>query len=123
MNHESLFKMPPEGKTPTGKRLLGPSGVELVVTKGGDDLVTDSLYPFKIKLNGEPEPVFDGTIPTRQTHELKLGQRFQTMDPLTGKPLVSDGVEVLVIKPGKADLMSGGFVMVEKPKPVIPSAD
>ena len=97
--------------TQTGKRYVGPGGVEMIVTKGGDGTITDGDIPLGLKGSEEG---FGGATTKPDSPELSLGKRYQ-----------SPGGEVMVLitKAGPCDLRYDGVSMeVQQPRP-LPSSD
>lgn len=120
MNHEGIFTFPPSGEMISGKRYKGPTGAEFIVTIGGPGVITDGEIPFLQQSNQPME--FENSSNGVPTRELKLGKRFKAQDPATGTPM-EKGIEILMLKNGKADLRCDGFVMELKTLNPIPSAD
>ena len=94
-----------------GSRYVTPSGAELVVTKGGDGLLTDGDIPLQEKDSGSG---FDGTKTSADAMTINLGRRYQADE---------EGVTVLVTKAGQCDLRYNGASMeVQQPRK-LPSSD
>lgn len=90
-----------------GKRYVGLSGVEFIVTKGGAGTLQDGDTPLNLREEGPPSSGGTGD-------QILLGRRYASPD---------GAVEVLCIKPGVCDLRYDGTPMqVMQPK-VLPSAD
>lgn len=94
-----------------GTRYVTPGGAELVVTKGGDGVLTDGEVPLREKDSGG----FDGgAVPNAEAQTINLGRRYQSDE---------SGVTVLVTKAGKCDLRYNGAQMeVQQPRK-LPSSD
>ena len=93
-----------------GKIYLGPSGVQIIVTKGGEADLSDGSTALLQKDSGESFP--DGAAPG--AGELQLGKRYKSAD---------GEVEVLVSKPGACDLKYEGAAMELKEAKPLPSSD
>lgn len=94
-----------------GSRYVTPSGAELVVTKGGDGLLTDGDVPLQEK---DSSNGFDGATTSADAMTINLGRRYQSDD---------EGVTVLVTKAGQCDLRYDGAPMeVQQPRK-LPSSD
>ena len=93
-----------------GKIYLGPSGVQIIVTKGGDADLSDGDTLLLQKDSGEEFP--EGTAPG--DGQLQLGKRYKSAD---------ESVEILVSKPGACDLRCGGEPMGLKESMALPSSD
>ena len=93
-----------------GKIYLGPSGVQIIVTKGGDADLSDGDTLLLQKDAGQEFPA--GTNPG--DGELQLGKRYKSAD---------ESVEILVSKPGACDLRCGGEPMSLKEAKALPSSD
>lgn len=116
---EMLFSFPPEGKTVSGKRYKGPSGVEVIVTRGSIGTLTDGSTPFV--RSDEKDAQFEGDG-HESNYLMKLGKRYGETDPINGT-FLTNGTELLVIKPGNADIRCNGFNMEQHTPKVVPSAD
>ena len=90
-----------------GKRYVGRSGVELIVTKGGAGTLQDGDTPLNLREEGPPASGGSGT-------EIQLGKRYASADGT---------VEVLCIKSGICDLRCDGLPMKLLQAKVLPSAD
>lgn len=109
-----------------GTRYNLPSGGQILVTKGGDGILTDGDVELLAQGQGEY-----GTTPTREREsELKLGKRWGIVrrenvvqDDGKMKEVATTFEQVLVIKPGTADLRYNGEPMEEVLPTVLPSAD
>ena len=94
-----------------GSRYVTPSGAELVVTKGGDGVLTDGDIPLQEK---DSSSGFDGAATGADAMTINLGRRYQSED---------EGVTVLVTKAGQCDLRYNGAQMeVQQPRK-LPSSD
>ena len=94
-----------------GTRYVTPSGAELVVTKGGDGVLTDGDVPLQEKDSSDG---FDGATTSADAMTINLGRRYQSDD---------DDVTVLVTKAGQCDLRYNGALMeVQQPRK-LPSSD
>jgi hypothetical protein len=94
-----------------GKRYVGPSGVEVIVTKGGAGALSDGETPLYAKEEA-PTELKDGS--GRSEPVVQLGKRYRS----------SDGeVELLIIKAGVCDLRYNGAAMEALQPKVLPSAD
>ncbi len=93
----------------TGKRYVGPSGVEVVVTKAGPGDLTDGATPLVLKDSGQTFAAASsgGT-------ELQLGKRYRAAD---------GAVELLVTKAGRCDLRYDGKPMQLLQPRQLPSSD
>ncbi len=81
-----------------GMRYVSPAGAEVIVTKGGEGLLTDGGSPMYLKQDVPPEWAFG-----RGTGAgLRLGERYRSAD---------GSVEALVIRPGPCDLRYDGEPM------------
>lgn len=94
-----------------GKRYVGPSGIELIVIKGGSGTLTDNQIPFELK--GK-----DLTVPNNYSTQSKsilgLGRRFISQD---------ESISVLITKAGECDLMYDSKPLkIQKPRK-LPSSD
>jgi hypothetical protein len=95
----------------TGKRYVGPSGAEVIVTKGGEGVLSDGEVPLALKDGSETF----GDVPARpDAPVIQLGKRYKSAD---------GAVELLVIKPGPCDLRYNGQPMELMQPKVLPSAD
>ena len=95
----------------TGQRYVSPGGAEMVVTKGGDGVLTDGDIPLQPKGS---EDAFQGAQPADDAQELALGKRFNAAD---------GAVSVLVTKAGKCDLKYDGTYMELQEPRKLPSSD
>lgn len=94
-----------------GKRYRGPSGVELIVTKGGNGTLSDGEVELVLSDSGQSF----GDVPARpDAPQVQLGKRYKSSD---------GSVELLVIKPGVCDLRCDGQPMELLQPKVLPSAD
>ena len=94
-----------------GKRYVGVSGAEVIVTKGGGGDLSDGEMPLYQK---EEAPADLSDHSGRSEPVIQLGKRYKSPD---------GEVELLVIKPGVCDLRYNGSQMeVLQPK-ILPSAD
>ena len=94
-----------------GRRYVGVSGAEVIVTKGGTGELSDGETPLYPK-DDAPADLSDGS--GRMEPVIQLGKRYKSPD---------GEVELLVIKPGVCDLRYNGAPMeVLQPK-ILPSAD
>jgi hypothetical protein len=94
-----------------GKRYVGVSGAEVIVTKGGSGELSDGETPLYPK---EEAPAGLADPSGRTEPVIQLGKRFKSPD---------GEIELLVIKPGVCDLRYNGAEMeVLQPK-ILPSAD
>ena len=94
-----------------GKRYVGPSRAEVIVTKGGPGDLSDGEVPLVLKEQAAAD-LRDGS--GRSEPVVPLGKRFRSAD---------GEIELLVIKAGVCDLRYNGVAMeVLQPK-VLPSAD
>ncbi len=95
-----------------GTRYVTPSGAELVVTKGGEGVLTDGDIPLKEKDAGASFD--DGQATSADAQTINLGRRYQSDD---------NSVTVLVTKAGQCDLRYNGALMeVQQPRK-LPSSD
>lgn len=95
----------------TGQRYVTPGGAEMVVTKGGDGVLTDGEVELQPKGS---EAKFDGASPGPDAFELALGKRFNSSD---------GGVSVLITKAGQCDLRYNGEPMELQQPRQLPSSD
>lgn len=93
-----------------GKIYLGPSGIQLIVTKGGPGSLSDGDTALVLKDAGAGAPVGAASAGPL----LQLGKRFKSPD---------GAVEVLINKPGTCDLCYEGQPMVPKEAKPLPSSD
>ena len=94
-----------------GTRYVTPGGAELVVTKGGDGVLSDGEVGLQVK-GGDVE--FNGAAPGGEAQTINLGRRYQSPD---------GAVTVLVTKAGECDLRYNGETMeVQQPRK-LPSSD
>ena len=95
-----------------GTRYVTPAGAELIVTKGGDGVLSDGEVGLQEK--GAGAGFDDGYAPGDQVQTINLGRRYQSED---------GSVTVLVTKAGPCDLRYNGEVMeVQQPRK-LPSSD
>jgi hypothetical protein len=94
-----------------GKRYISPSGAEVIVTKGGDGVLSDGEVALILKDEAPPD-LKDGS--GRSEPVIQLGKRYKSGD---------GEVELLVIKPGVCDLRYNGAEMELLQPKVLPSAD
>ena len=95
----------------TGQRYIGPSGVEMVVTKGGEGELTDGSIPLQVKGSEEG---FPSEYSVENSIDMPLGKRFTSRD---------GSISVLVTKAGKCHLLMNGDPMeIQEPKK-LPSSD
>lgn len=94
-----------------GKRYVAPSGAEFIITKAGPGTLSDGSTPLALKDAGTAAPA--GT-PAAGAPVVQLGKRYKSTD---------GAVELLVIKPGAADLRYEGEPMELMQPKVLPSAD
>lgn len=92
-----------------GKIYIGPSGIQLIVTKGGPGDLTDGDVPLALKDSGATFASSESSGPA-----LQLGKRFKSPD---------GAVEVLINKPGNCDLKYGGVALIPKDAKPLPSSD
>ncbi len=94
-----------------GKRYVGPGGAEIIITKGGDGVLSDGEVSLLMKDSGESF----GDVPARpDAPHIQLGKRYKSGD---------GAVELLVIKAGACDLRYNGESMELLQPKVLPSAD
>src|SRR5438093_120512 len=94
-----------------GKRYVSPGGAEVIVTKGGEGVLSDGEVSLALKDGGESFP----PSPARpDAPTLQLGKRYKSTD---------GSIELLVIKAGPADLRCNGEPMELLQPKVLPSAD
>ncbi|MFL2645125.1 MAG: hypothetical protein ACJ0KI_05630 [Dehalococcoidia bacterium] len=95
----------------TGQRYVGPSGMEIVVTKGGEGELSDGSTPLYLKgeeIDSDPKDIDETAI------DMPLGKRFTSSD---------GSISVLVTKAGKCNLLMNGEPMeLQEPKK-LPSSD
>ena len=94
-----------------GKRYVGPSGVEVIVTKGGAGALSDGEAPLFAK---EEVPADLRDESGRTEPVVQLGKRYRSAD---------GEVELLIIKAGVCDLRYNGANMQALQPKVLPSAD
>ena len=94
-----------------GKRYVGPSGVEVIVTKGGAGALSDGETPLFVK-EDVPADLRDASGRTEPV--VQLGKRYRSAD---------GDVELLIIKAGVCDLRYNGASMQALQPKVLPSAD
>ena len=92
-----------------GKIYVGPSGVQLIVTKGGPGMLSDGETPLQLK---DSAAAFETS--TSDGPLLQLGKRFKSPD---------GAVEVLINKAGNCHLQYDGQGMVPKEAKPLPSSD
>jgi hypothetical protein len=95
----------------TGQRYVSPGGAEMVVTKGGDGVLTDGEVELQPKGS---ESVFAGAGPGPDPRDLALGKRFASADGT---------VSVLITKAGQCDLRYNGEPMELQQPRQLPSSD
>jgi hypothetical protein len=95
----------------TGQRYVSPGGAEMVVTKGGDGVLTDGEVELQPKGS---EGAFAGAGPGPNAQELALGKRFASADGI---------VSVLITKAGQCDLRYNGESMEMQQPRQLPSSD
>ena len=95
-----------------GTRYVTPSGAELVVTKGGDGMLTDGAVPLQEKDSGAGFDSDSG--PGEDAQTINLGRRYQSND---------SSVTVLVTKAGQCDLRYNGEQMELQQPRKLPSSD
>ncbi len=94
-----------------GKRYVSPGGAEVIVTKGGQGVLSDGEVALWLKEEAPPA----GSNGAGRTEPLiQLGKRYKSAD---------GEVELLVIKPGVCDLRYNGQPMELLQPKVLPSAD
>lgn len=93
-----------------GKIYLGPSGVQVIVTKGGEADLSDGNTLLLQKDSGQEFPA----APPPGEAQVQLGKRYKSADA---------SVEILVSKPGACDLRCGGEPMSLKEAKALPSSD
>src|SRR6266511_4985655 len=94
-----------------GKRYVGPSGAEVIITKGSDGVLSDGEVALLLKDAGGTF----GDAPARpDAPQVQLGKRYKSAD---------GAVELLVIKAGACDLRYNGEPMELLQPKVLPSAD
>ena len=95
----------------TGQRYVGPSGVEMVVTKGGEGELSDGSVVLQVKGSGEE---FGSIESDADAIDMPLGKRFTSAD---------GSISVLITKAGKWNLLINGEPMeLQEPKK-LPSSD
>lgn len=98
--------------TQVGKRYAAPSGAEFIVTKGGPGTLSDGDTPLTQR--DQSAAATTAPAPRPDAPQVQLGKRYRSAD---------GAVELLVIKPGAAELRYEGEPMeIMQPK-VLPSAD
>jgi hypothetical protein len=95
----------------TGQRYVSPGGVEMVVTKGGDGVLTDG--EIELQLKGS-EAALKGANANPDAPEVALGKRFTSADGV---------VQVLITKAGRCDLRYNGEPMELQQPRQLPSSD
>jgi len=94
-----------------GKRYVGPSGIELIVIKGGNGNLTDNQVPFVLK-GKELKTPDDYSVESKQV--LGLGRRFISDD---------ENISVLITKAGECELMyNNNPLNLQQPRK-LPSSD
>ena len=94
-----------------GKRYVGPSGAEVIVTKGGPGALSDGEAPLYAK---EEAPATAQDASGRTEPLIQLGKRYRSPD---------GEIELLVIKAGVCDLRYNGAPMEALQPKILPSAD
>ncbi len=95
-----------------GTRYVTPAGAELIVTKGGDGLLSDG--EIHLQERGSGAGFDNGYAPGDEVETINLGRRYQSPD---------GAITVLVTKAGPCDLRYDGEVMeVQQPRK-LPSSD
>jgi hypothetical protein len=95
-----------------GKRYTSAGGAEVIATKGGPGTLSDGDTPMQIKgATGEAPPAGKASPDAPQ---IQLGKRYRSPDGV---------IELLVIKPGPADLRYDGAPLELMQPKVLPSAD
>jgi hypothetical protein len=95
----------------TGQRYVSPGGAEMVVTKGGDGVLTDGDVELQPKGS---EAALAGASPGPNAIEVALGKRFTAAD---------GSVSVLITKAGQCDLRYNGEPMELQQPRQLPSSD
>jgi hypothetical protein len=95
----------------TGQRYVSPGGAEMVITKGGDGVLTDGEVELQPKGS---EAAFQGASPSPDAPEVNLGKRFASTD---------GAVQVLITKAGRCDLRYNGEPMELQQPRQLPSSD
>lgn len=95
----------------SGKRYVGPSGAEFIVTRGAGGVISDGEVMLALKDSGE---TFAGAAARSDGPKVDLGKRYKSAD---------GAVELLVLKPGICDLRYNGETMELMQPKVLPSAD
>jgi hypothetical protein len=95
----------------TGQRYVSPGGAEVVITKGGDGILTDGDIELQPKGS---EAAFKGVNPRPDAPEVALGKRFTSAD---------GAVQVLITKAGHCDLRYNGEPMELQQPRQLPSSD
>ena len=94
-----------------GKRYVGPSGIELIVIKGGNGNLTDNQVPFALK--GKELNIPDNySVESKQV--LGLGRRFISDD---------ENISVLITKAGECELMYDSQPLKLQQPRKLPSSD
>lgn len=96
--------------TQLGKIYVAPSGMQLIVTKGGPGVLSDGTVPLLRADSGEK---FSPDTPAGST-ALQLGKRYRSAD---------GAVEVLINKAGPCELRYEGQAMELKEAKPLPSSD
>jgi hypothetical protein len=95
----------------TGQRYVSPGGAEMVITKGGDGVLTDGEIELQPKGS---EAAFKASNPSPDAPEVALGKRFVSAD---------GAVQVLITKAGRCDLRYNGEPMELQQPRQLPSSD
>ena len=95
----------------TGQRFVSPGGAEMVVTKGGDGVLSDGDTELQPKGG---EAAFAGAGPGPNAQDVTLGKRFTA---------AAGGVSVLITKAGVCDLRYDGQPMELQEPRKLPSSD
>ena len=94
-----------------GKRYVGPSGIELIVIKGGSGTLTDNQIPFELK---GKELTDHNNYSSESKPLLGLGRRFISED---------ESISVLITKSGECDLMYNSKPLKLQQPRKLPSSD
>jgi hypothetical protein len=94
-----------------GKRYTSPGGAQVIVTKGGDGVLSDGEVELRLTDGGEPVPP---ALPRPDALQLQLGKRYRSVD---------GAIELLVIRAGACELRCDGEPMELLQPKVLPSAD
>ena len=95
----------------TGQRYVSPGGAEMVVTKGGDGILSDGGVELQPKGS---ESAFAGAVPGPDAQEVALGKRYTYAE---------GGVSLLITKGGNCDLRYNGESMEMQQPRKLPSSD